>query len=73
MQSDVEKVYIEFVIDGVIKADFDQKDLIVKELKKLLNNALRSRDLMKIDTSITVLSERDIMFAIGSNSMIAEN
>jgi len=68
-----EKVFIEFLIDGVIKVDFDQKNEIIEELKKLLNDALKSKDLMKIDTNITVLSERDIMFAIGSSNMLNEN
>ena len=68
-----EKVFIEFLIDGVIKVDFDQKNEIIEELKTLLNNALKSKDLMKIDTNITVLSERDIMFAMGSSNMFDEN
>jgi hypothetical protein len=68
-----QKVFIEFLIDGVIKADYDQKDDIIKELTKLLNNALRSRELMKIDTNITVLSEQDIMFALNAGSMFEEN
>ena len=68
-----EKVFIEFLIDGVIKVDFDQKNEIIEELKELLNNALKSKDLIKIDTNITVLSERDIMFAMGSGNMFNEN
>tara|TARA_B100000287_G_C20230135_1_gene621729 strand:- start:373 stop:594 length:222 start_codon:yes stop_codon:yes gene_type:complete len=68
-----EKVFIEFLIDGVIKVDYSEKEAVIKELKKLLNSALKSRDLMKIDTNITVLSEGDIMFAIGANSLMGEN
>tara|TARA_B100000131_G_scaffold121744_2_gene118815 strand:+ start:7321 stop:7536 length:216 start_codon:yes stop_codon:yes gene_type:complete len=68
-----QKVFIEFMIDGVIKIDYDQKDDAVKDLTKILNNALRSRELMKIDTNITVLSEQDIMFALNVDSMFEEN
>ena len=68
-----QKVFIEFLIDGVIKIDYDQKDTAVKDITKLLNNALRSRELMKIDTNITVISEQDIMFALNVDSMFEEN
>lgn len=68
-----QKVFIEFLIDGVIKIDYDQKDAAVKDITKLLNNALRSRELMKIDTNITVISEQDIMFALNVDSMFEEN
>ena len=68
-----QKVFIEFLIDGVIKIDYDQKDDAVKSLTELLNNALRSKELIKIDTNITVLSEQDIMFALNVDSMFEEN
>ncbi len=73
MSAENEKIFLEFTIDGVIRVPIGEKDPAIKELTKLLSKVMHSRDLIKLDTNITALSERDIMFAMYAQNPYDDN
>ena len=73
MKTAQENIFVEFTIDGVIKIPEKDKSVIIDEIKKILLNTLNSKDIIKIDTNINVISEKDLMFAVGMASNLIDN
>jgi archaeosine-15-forming tRNA-guanine transglycosylase len=73
MKTAQENIFVEFIIDGVIKIPEKDKSIIIDEIKKILLSTLSSKDIIKIDTNINVISEKDLMFAVGMASNSVEN
>ncbi len=68
MFSQKKHFYIEFSIDGVIRVSEDNKKEVISEIKRILNKAMGTRDVVKIENHVNVISEEDIVFALNSNN-----
>ena len=56
--------YIEFSLEGVVKAGGKNKDLIIKDLEKIFSKILNRNDILRVVSNINVLSDEGLIFPI---------
>ena len=61
-----ENHYIELSLHGLIKINLNDKEKVMDEISDLISNLFKSRDIIKIDTDITSISDNDIMLSLYS-------
>jgi hypothetical protein len=73
MSDEGEKVFLEFTLEGVLRVTLEEKESAIKELTRILSRAMKSRDLIRLNSNISAISERDIMFAMYSGEPYEDN
>lgn len=57
----VTKAYIEFSISGTLEVDEDKKDLVMKELSKVVSKFLSNKYILKTDISVNSSDDESIL------------
>ena len=73
METKSNSVFIEFAVDGVFRVPEEERDFVMSEIKAAFSKLLDGEGLIKIDTSINVVSQDDLYFAMGLSSTNVDN
>jgi len=61
-----ENHYIEFSLHGLVRVSLAEKETAIDEISNLISNLFKNRDIVKVDTDITSISDSDIMLSLYS-------
>ena len=73
METQDNNVFIEFSVDGVFRVSEEERDFVMSEIKAVFSKLLDKEGIIKIDTSMNVVSQDDLYFAMGLSSTGVDN
>jgi hypothetical protein len=58
------KVFVEFSISGILEVEEDKKDIVMREISKVINKLLTHKDVVKTEVSVDSTNDENILESI---------
>jgi hypothetical protein len=68
-----EKYFVEFNIEGILEIDEDRRDIVIDKINKLVSKVLERENALHLNINISLVSERNLMFAMANNMDIGDD
>ena len=72
--NDDPKIFIEFSMEGLIEVTDGEKDYIIEQIKQAFSQIFDTRNALRMETHVNVITETDIAFAMSvAQNMLNDN
>ena len=69
-----EKIFIEFSMEGLIEVTDGEKEYIIEQIKHAFTDIFDTRNALRMETHVNVITDSDIAFAMGiASGTLADN
>tara|TARA_R110002020_G_scaffold50716_1_gene143020 strand:- start:5315 stop:5539 length:225 start_codon:yes stop_codon:yes gene_type:complete len=69
-----EKIFVEFSMEGLIEVTDGEKEYVIEQIKQAFSSIFDTRNALRMETHINVITDSDIAFAMGiASGTLAEN